>query len=664
MITEDDDDTHICLKCHTTITGLDNYVAHRKSGCGNQATVHSKSRTPSPLIAPDEPDFALKADDFFSLLELQSSSKKSTLQVPSTSKNNSGVLTRSKATAAIQASNLNRDSSYCLADKRATDWIGGHHLRELGNEDNQTKLINAVDNISGNIKNKEEPTRVSYDDLEEESNEEYEDEDEEFEEAECHGAPPRSHTGGKWKPSSSPIQWLRPSSSHSHEDRNEWDTPPPSHTGGKWKPTLPTHTRVNEGYRSDEDVPPPGHTKGKWIPGRGAGEIEPGRNSHDIIPPLRKSSGTVQYWCGPCNRRLASKIVYERHLKSELHYKRTLHEREFDDPTGYLNVKKTSRKRPEGKRAIKKPHQWLESESDADKKKNAGSETKKRRMRTQSSVRCEVCRSKVLTHLMGKHLISHYHCRKRDISKPVAQQMVLDNILGIVQQAPFQCAACRFFCNKESDFLRHWRSAEHNSVVEKTDGFFLCAFCKFECEHSDLMEEHLLTENHREVISVINRSVPIVIRKMDPVSCPTCGRRFRYNVELRRHCSRENHVISDTGTDKYQQKHRCAECSLIFKSNKSMQNHLQRRHGKNYFFCSSCSMTFDSYLASKLHRRSQQHKYTVLTINNEKTFQAKDISKVCKYCLLRFPNVLYLKEHLRQEHPEHTHRYVTQLNIM
>lgn len=80
--------------------------------------------------------------------------------------------------------------------------LGGHHLRELGNEDNQTKLIKAVDNISGNIK-KDEPQRLRYPEIEEESNEEYSEEDE-FEE-DCHG-PPRTHTGGKWKPSSSPIQ--------------------------------------------------------------------------------------------------------------------------------------------------------------------------------------------------------------------------------------------------------------------------------------------------------------------------------------------------------------------------------------------------------------------------------------------------------------------------
>lgn len=112
MITEEDDDTHICLKCHTTITGLDNYVAHRKSVCPTQNS-HSKSRTPSPLIGAD---FSLKADDFFSLLELQSSSKKtSNTQVPSSSKGAGGVLTRSKTTAAQKG---------FFSEKRQTDWIG------------------------------------------------------------------------------------------------------------------------------------------------------------------------------------------------------------------------------------------------------------------------------------------------------------------------------------------------------------------------------------------------------------------------------------------------------------------------------------------------------------------------------------------------------------
>lgn len=31
---EEDEDTHLCIKCNTTIVGLDNYIRHRKNPCG------------------------------------------------------------------------------------------------------------------------------------------------------------------------------------------------------------------------------------------------------------------------------------------------------------------------------------------------------------------------------------------------------------------------------------------------------------------------------------------------------------------------------------------------------------------------------------------------------------------------------------------------------
>lgn len=127
---EEEDDTHFCLKCHSTIHGLENYVSHRKSGCASQSS-HQKLRTPSPLI---EPDFSLKADDFFSLLELQSSSKKSSsLQVPSTSnKSNPGVLTRSKT--GVQKA--------FFPEKRQTDWIGKFHASYLEGRSIRPQLAN------------------------------------------------------------------------------------------------------------------------------------------------------------------------------------------------------------------------------------------------------------------------------------------------------------------------------------------------------------------------------------------------------------------------------------------------------------------------------------------------------------------------------------------
>lgn len=107
MIADYEDDAHFCLKCHTTIIGLENYVNHRKIGCSKNTGELPKSPLPSEVLAPDE-SFNLKADDFFSSLELRSSSKK--IETQSTSgKNFSGILTRSKTSAVIQAT-----SSLCF----------------------------------------------------------------------------------------------------------------------------------------------------------------------------------------------------------------------------------------------------------------------------------------------------------------------------------------------------------------------------------------------------------------------------------------------------------------------------------------------------------------------------------------------------------------------
>jgi len=53
--------------------------------------------------------------------------------------------------------------------------------------------------------------------------------------------------------------------------------------------------------------PPPGYTRGKWVPGART-DIESG------------------YWCNPCGRKLASRLVYNRHLLSDLHAKRSIRE--------------------------------------------------------------------------------------------------------------------------------------------------------------------------------------------------------------------------------------------------------------------------------------------------------------------------------------------------
>lgn len=75
-----------------------------------------------------------------------------------------------------------------------------------------------------------------------------------------------------------------------------------------------------------EEQPPPGHTKGKWIPGARA----------DI------STG---YWCNPCGRNLASRVLYNKHLASFLHARRSMNDIDGDVQFPQALPRKTRRQK-------------------------------------------------------------------------------------------------------------------------------------------------------------------------------------------------------------------------------------------------------------------------------------------------------------------------------
>lgn len=88
-----------------------------------------------------------------------------------------------------------------------------------------------------------------------------------------------------------------------------------------------------------------------------------------------------------------------------------------------------------------------------------------------------MCRAWVHRHLVGKHLVSHYHWRmtrsslgsdgSRHLGLAVgspAADLVLDNIEAVVRQSPFLCGLCRFYCNTSDVFRQHWASDMHRQM--------------------------------------------------------------------------------------------------------------------------------------------------------------------------------------------------------
>ncbi|CAG9834172.1 unnamed protein product [Diabrotica balteata] len=454
--------------------------------------------------------------------------------------------------------------------------------------------------------------------------------------------PPPSHTKGKWKPRTD-LDDDYPPPSHTKgkwKPRNEPedDYPSTSYTKGKWKPKFAEETEPQQLTQKlakektvlkDQEGPGENYTKGKWIPTSGESIRFTKKSSDNSL--LRKSNGSIQYWCSPCNRRLASRIVYERHLKSELHFKRVSRDREFDD-TDELSLMK------EVRRTKSKPPENIFSNQE---------QTTKKRRRKKRFEKCEVCHSRIHKQLIGKHLISHYHCRKGDIRSDVAKRMVLENIHDVILESPFQCGTCRFYCNTQTEFLRHWLSSEH--IGKSTPGYFYCILCKHRAEDTKTMYQHLLSEEHTEVVSVINRSVPIIIKKFNPSKCPTCHKEFLLNKQLITHCERFNH--DDSEVKKFKNEYICDVCGVGLLSNMSLRHHKQNVHKQKYFICTPCNMKFDNIEEAKNHRKTQQHRYTRLSLQSDGTLKKK-----CQHCGALFGNFFLLKQHLSNDHPDHSIR--------
>lgn len=359
-VTDDDDDVHLCLRCRQKIIGLEEYIAHRKSGLCNrtvevvyvdndrdkfavgnvseekstsvgsfsgsgshnefsvkknaidcegsnkQIEDNKKSIGPKVLAISDnlcanndklneslvksktiqsetESDPSLKADDFFSLLELQSSSKSTGfpgISVPSNTgylnkpylrgaRTSYGIVTRSKSLAkskenakSLQVSKETQHVGDKLFSKKDNSLptspvnlyfnpnvVTEHEsisISELRNAVSESaiskKMHHSTNDDYVTIPDADNNESVTYnetvtctqanEDLEEDIDDPEDEEDDDDEEG---VNPPRSHTGGKWKPGGIPgldSNW---------KVEDSWtNQPPPTHTGGKWKPFIPS----------------------------------------------------------------------------------------------------------------------------------------------------------------------------------------------------------------------------------------------------------------------------------------------------------------------------------------------------------------------------------------------------------------------------------------
>lgn len=176
------------------------------------------------------------------------------------------------------------------------------------------------------------------------------------------------------------------------------------------------------------------------------------------------------------------------------------------------------------------------------------------------------------------------------------------------------------------------------------------------------MESHLLDPGHRDVVSMMNGSVPIMIGRQRGLPCAGCDRRFRYNLQLRIHAKETGHEESLTASDEYQQRIRCKSCPRVVRSLVALQRHQLSCHAAKTaregdaapYFCSFCSMNFATAREAVLHRRTSSHKEVVKA---RKCSEAV-VGRQCPHCEEKQANLSAHKSHLLDRHPELCYRRV------
>ena len=228
--------------------------------------------------------------------------------------------------------------------------------------------------------------------------------------------------------------------------------------------------------------------------------------SKDLTQKNTPSKEESQYYCNECQRSLSDELAFEKHLQSELHFKRSLKLESVTEDKRSRTIKAST----EDTKSMKLNPSTFTSFGEPNQEDIS-------RVNSKYQI-CPTCHSTVERLKFGKHLVSHYHHHMSSLSgcKADNDNLILNNIDKVVKECPFQCFMCNFFCNWDHDFSHHWQSAHQNVLAEEEDRIddkvYWCSLCQISASTCEEMSTHLNGTYHNDILSVINRCVPMIIK--------------------------------------------------------------------------------------------------------------------------------------------------------
>ncbi|XP_025116181.1 LOW QUALITY PROTEIN: zinc finger protein 208-like [Pomacea canaliculata] len=214
---------------------------------------------------------------------------------------------------------------------------------------------------------------------------------------------------------------------------------------------------------------------------------------------------------------------------------------------------------------------------------------------------------------MARHLLTHFH-KQRAVRHPQALEMLDKYNKYVIRLCPFQCNVCQFYFNRAADLLDHLKTKEHKQSCEDLVGPLLCVTCKYKTHSPDDILQHVQTRQHHALVAR-NHHVCIIRECHSKITCKFCGVQMHSAVRMKRHVDfrhKDRKVQERLEVRATTNRHVCPDCGKMYRSKSALQKHYRQRHQKcKPYRCDVCNKGFSEMRGLMMHDRTSLHERRV-----------------------------------------------------
>ncbi|KAK6185964.1 hypothetical protein SNE40_008090 [Patella caerulea] len=417
-------------------------------------------------------------------------------------------------------------------------------------------------------------------------------------------------------------------------DDSDWEDssirhPPRSHTGGKWKPGEYPGTRS----RRSSGKKMPG---GKWKPGMLAKTNKDDKKKKSASQTVNKT-----YTCEACDITFDKGVKYSAHFGSRSHkenaaaLKQAQEEREDhtieidsaipDEQDEQMDVETTTtvvsgkenkdKDSPVTKDQDKKPvKSTKESKDNVSKDKEEMEKIQETdSIKLQSPHICTVCDKKFKRkYEIVQHLMTRFH-KNRAVNHPDELAMILNYENYVIKLSAFQCGICQFYFNRHSDLIDHMATEEHREKCDGCIGELMCLLCSTAFENAEELKLHVESSEHLKAIRSAQNSKICVIKEVVDLNCKYCGAKQASVNRLKKHIDvrhKDGKMTTPLRRTKGGNRPACPMCSYVAPYLSALNVHIKRIHTtERPYSCEPCKKKFvekysyEKHLKTLLHQR-------------------------------------------------------------